>query len=187
MDFAIPAYVLPFAICAARVVDVSLGTLRTVAVVRGRVGVAAALGFFEVGIWVIAISKVMTSLDNPFNIVGYATGYALGNAVGILIEKKLALGKLVMRLFSRDKGRELADALRGRGLRVTEFDGRGKLGPVMLLYVILDRHDADAAQAMAEKIDEDVFIAIEDSRSANRALYPTMVPASGWRSFLRRK
>jgi uncharacterized protein YebE (UPF0316 family) len=187
VDFDIPAYILPFVICAARVVDVSLGTLRTVAVVRGRVTVAAILGFFEVGVWVIAISKVMTSLDNPFNVVGYATGYALGNAVGIMIEKKLALGKLVMRLFTRTKGKELADALRGRGLRVTELDGRGKMGPVMLLYAILDRHDGQAAQDLAESIDPDVFVAVEDSRSANRALYSTMVPPSSWRSFLRRK
>lgn len=187
MDFDIPAYILPFVICAARIVDVSLGTLRTVAVVRGRVAVAAILGFFEVGIWVIAISKVMTSLDNPFNVIGYATGYALGNAAGIMIEKKLALGKLVMRLFTRTKGKELAETLRSRGLRVTELDGRGKLGPVMLLFVILDRHDAPAVQHLAESIDPDVFVAIEDSRSANRALYPTMVPTSGWRSFPRKK
>jgi len=87
MDLAIPPAVLPFMICGARILDVSLGTLRTVSVVRGRVVLAAVLGFFEVTIWVVAVSKVITSFDNPFNVLGYATGFALGNAVGILIER----------------------------------------------------------------------------------------------------
>jgi len=187
MDIDISPYVLPFLICGARIVDVSLGTLRTVAVVRERVKVASVLGFFEVTIWVLAISKVMTSLDNPFNVLGYALGFALGNAAGITIEKKLAIGKLVVHMFSRDKGEELAEALRDSGLRVTTFEGQGKLGPVTLLYVIMDRSDAAAARLLAESIDEDVFVATEDSREANRSLYPALVPATGWRSVLKRK
>lgn len=183
----IPPYILPFLICLSRIVDVSLGTLRTVAVIRGKVPIAAILGFFEVTIWVVAVSQVMARLDNPFNILGYAAGFALGNALGITIEKKLALGRLEMRLITRDKGPEIAETLRERGLRVTEFDGRGKMGVVTLLYVILDRADAVPAQKIAEEIDPGVFVAFDDSHGVNRSLYPTVVPTTGWRALIKRK
>jgi uncharacterized protein YebE (UPF0316 family) len=187
MNLDIPVYILPFLICGARILDVSMGTLRTVAVVRGKVLVAAMLGFFEMIIWVLAIGNLVTCLDNPFNVLGYAGGFALGNALGIAIEKKLALGKLVVRMITRDHGEELAEALREAGLRVTEFIGRGKLGPVTLLYVIMDRTDVPAAQRLAESVDPNVFVAIEDTRGANRSLAPTMVPATGWRAVLAKR
>ena len=96
MSLTFSSCMLSLVICCARIVDVSLGTLRTVAVVRGQVMEASALGFFEILIWVLAISKVMTTLDNPLNVIGYAAGFALGNAVGILIEQKLAFAGRVM-------------------------------------------------------------------------------------------
>jgi uncharacterized protein YebE (UPF0316 family) len=186
MGFDIPDYVLPFVICLARIADVSLGTLRTVAVVRGQVLVAAVLGFFEIVIWVLAAGRVLTSLDNPFNVIGYAGGFALGNAVGISIEQKLAIGRVTMRVFTRDHGPDLADALRERGLRVTEIDGRGKLGPVTILYVILERVDVAATQKIVIDIDDDAFIAWDESRRINRLLHPTVAPATGWRSLMRK-
>ena len=187
MEPTIPVYLLPFLICLLRIADVTLGTLRTVAHVRGTVVVAPILGFFEVTIWVLAISKVMTTLDNPFNVLGYALGFALGNWVGVTIERKLALGQLVIRIISRIEGETIAAALRERGLRVTEFEGRGSRGPVTLLYVMLERSDAGAVQTLAEEIDPECFVVVEDTTGTNRTLTPTLVPRTGWRSPFKKK
>lgn len=187
VELTIPTFILPIAICLARVCDVTLGTLRTVAVVRGRVMLASILGFFEVVIWVVAVGKVITTLDNPLYVFAYASGYALGNAVGILIERKIALGQLVLRIISRDSGEMIAAVLRDRGFRVTAFDGRGRSGPVVFLYTVVQRADAEALKKLVEELDPDVFIESDDSRGANRLLLPTMVPATGWRGILGRK
>jgi uncharacterized protein YebE (UPF0316 family) len=184
---AIPWYLFPFVICAARICDVSIGTIRTVAVVRGRVLHASVLGFFEVGIWVLAISGVMSRLDNPLNVLGYALGFALGNATGIAIERRLALGNVALRIITRTRPADMAAALRERGLRVTEFDGQGRDGPVSLLYTMMDRADAGAASEIAEGIDPDCFIVLDDPRGANRSMVPTLAEPSGWRSVLKRK
>jgi uncharacterized protein YebE (UPF0316 family) len=69
-----------------RVMDMSLDTLRVLFVMRGRKGVVWALGFCQALIFVIAISSVLSNLDNPLNILGYAAGFATGNVVGMLIE-----------------------------------------------------------------------------------------------------
>lgn len=187
MDLTVPQAILPVLICFARIVDVSLGTLRTVAVVRGRVVLASVLGFFEVSIWVLAISGVMRTLDNPLNVLGYALGFALGNAVGISIDRRLALGTIVMRVITRRRGPELVSSLRDRGLRVTEFEGRGRDGPVTMLFTLLERVDARAAQALAEQVDPDCFIVFEDPRGANRTLLPTLIPPTGWRAVMKKK
>lgn len=77
-------------IIIARITDVALGTLRTVFVVQGRRGIAWIVGFFEILIWVVVVSKVIASLTEPVYAFAYALGYATGNYVGITLEGWLA-------------------------------------------------------------------------------------------------
>ena len=73
-----------------RLADVTLGTVRTVLVMRGVRFVAALVGFFEIIIWVVAISRVMAHLDNVFIIIAYAGGYSCCILIGIFVEERLA-------------------------------------------------------------------------------------------------
>ena len=52
-------YGIPVLIALARICDVSIGTLRIIFVSKGLRLWAPILGFFEVTIWLLAISKVM--------------------------------------------------------------------------------------------------------------------------------
>jgi len=90
--------VFPLIIILARMVDVTLGTLRIIFVSRGNRIIAPILGFFEVFVWVVVISQIMQNLNNPINYVAYALGFAIGNYLGIQAEDKLAIGHLVIRL-----------------------------------------------------------------------------------------
>ncbi|HEV57052.1 MAG TPA: hypothetical protein ENN87_06090, partial [Phycisphaerales bacterium] len=101
IDPTIAQVLLPVAIFVARICDVSVGTLRIIAVARGRRVAAAILGFFEVLIWITVISHVMQNLTNPWCYVAYAAGFATGNYVGIRIEQMLAMGQLVVRVITR--------------------------------------------------------------------------------------
>jgi len=60
----------------------TLDTLRVLVVMRGRRKTAWVLGFFQSLIFVIAITSVLSNLDNPLNILGYAAGFATGIVVG---------------------------------------------------------------------------------------------------------
>jgi uncharacterized protein YebE (UPF0316 family) len=187
MFMDIPAAWLPLFIFFARIVDVSMGTVRTIAVVRGRILIASLLGFVEVAIWVTAVAKVVQSLDNPLNVLGWAGGFAAGNAVGIWIERRVALGDLVMRIISRGKGGETAEAIRALGQPVTQFEGSGKEGPVQLLYVVADRAHAERIEAAARAVDPDLVLVAEDARNVHLHLRPTMTAQTSWRSILKRK
>lgn len=97
----------------ARVSDVSLATIRTLMVVQGRRWQAALIGFFEVSIYVTALSKVVGNLDNPLNLLSYALGFACGNYLGITIENKIALGNLATQIIlNKPDNKELLQILR---------------------------------------------------------------------------
>ena len=188
MSLEIPAAWLPLVIFCARIADVSLGTVRTIAVVKGRTLIASMLGFVEVLIWVIAVSNVVNRLDQPLNLVAWAAGFAAGNAVGIAIERRLALGDLVMRIISANgRGDKVAAFLREQGQPVTQFEGRGRGGPVQLLYAVLDRADAPRLERLARAMDPDCVLVTEDARKVSLNLRPTMTPRTGWRGVLKRK
>ncbi|MBL9118546.1 MAG: DUF2179 domain-containing protein [Phycisphaerae bacterium] len=154
-------------IVAARVADVSLGTLRTVAVINGRKAVAWGLGFAEVLIWVLVVSQVITTVrENIVNAIAYALGFATGNFVGIMIEQYFAFGRQIIRVFTRNGG-EMATAMRERGLRVTEFDGRGRDGPVSMLFVETERRGAPGVVDLARSLDPECYYTIGDIREAS--------------------
>lgn len=155
------------AIVAARVLDVTLGTLRTVAVIHGRRGTAFVLGFLEVLIWVLVVSGVIATVQqHPWYAVPYALGFALGNYLGITIEGRFAFGRQVIRVFTR-AGTEVAAALREEGHRVTEFDARGKDGPITMLFVELGRRNAARMVARVREFDPKCYYVVDDIRLAS--------------------
>src|SRR5690606_26617685 len=122
MNFII-GYLLIF---FARVSDVTLATIRMLMVVQGRKVQAAIIGFFEVSIYVTALSKVVSSLDNIGNLLSYALGFACGNYIGIIIENRIALGNLAAQIIlkgSNENNIELIETLRGNGFGVTVLEG----------------------------------------------------------------
>lgn len=150
----------------ARIGDVSLGTLRVVMVTQGRRGRAATLGFFEVLIWVFAVSSVLANLRNPAFAVAYALGFATGNYVGLTVERWVAFGRQVVRVFSR-RGDEIAEQLRASGYRVTLFEGRGRDGPVHSLYTETERRSVPTLLGQARRIDPACYYVVDDIRLAS--------------------
>lgn len=173
-------------IVLARIGDVSLGTIRTICVVNGRRGISWILGFFEILIWILVVSKVINNLDNFAYAIAYALGFATGNYVGITIEKYLAFGEQVVRVFTR-RGKELAESLRAAGFGVTQFPGQGRDGPVDLLFIQMPRKLAAKAAAQAKQFDPDCVIVVDDVRSASNVYIPPAAAGSGWPAMLKRK
>lgn len=145
----------------ARVTDVTLSTIRTLMVVQGRKMQAALIGFFEVGIYVTALSKVVNSLDNPLNLLAYCLGFATGNYVGITIENKIALGNLSAQIILRTSDNtELISSLRENGFGVTIIVGQGIEGSRDVLNVALNRKDLNKLKKLVYDINKDAFITV---------------------------
>ncbi len=174
-------FVTPILIFVARLCDVSLGTLRTIAVVRGKTLNAWLFGILEILIWLVAISRVLATINtNVLNLFAYAIGFATGNVAGILIERRLAIGHEVIRVISRSKGAEMAEAIREMGQGVTEFEGKGKTGPVTMLYIIASRKDVPAVLRRAREVDPNCVNISADLKATSLRIKP-LSPPMGWR------
>lgn len=154
-----------------RVSDMTLDTLRVLVVMRGKKSIAWVLGFCQSAIFVLAISTVLSNLDNPLNMIGYAAGFATGNVVGMWIEERLAIGHLHLRIISSRRGAAIAEALRAEGYAVTEIPARGKDGTVSLLAISVLRKNAGKVQDLIRSIDEEAFITAEDVRPLRRGFW----------------
>ncbi len=158
----------PLFIFLLRIGDVSIATLRLLYAVRGRKVMAAALGFFEILIWIVAVGTVVRNFGSPLLVVGYAAGFAAGTYVGITIEQTLALGLAEVRVISRGAGVEIAEALRSLGFGVTEVLGQGREGRVEILYTIVRRRWVKRLSQEVERWDPDAFVVVEEPSSIQR-------------------
>ncbi len=172
----------------ARVVDVSLGTLRTIAIVHGRTALAFWLGFFESAIWLAVVSTIVqTVTSQPLLGIIYAFGFATGNLVGIKIEKLIAMGHLILRVISRENSEQLATRIRDSGYPVTTFAGAGKSGPVTEIYIVCRRRDLKRLLKMVVTLDPKAFYVTEQAGAVSNVYRPIMQPVTGWRAIFKKK
>ena len=151
-----------------RVTDVSLGTLRVTMIMRGQRKWAALIGFVEVTIWVLAISRVISNLETIWNVIGYSGGFAAGTLLGMWIENRLALGNANLTAISMTKGQEIADRVRKEGFGATELQAHGQSGPVYLVNMVAPRRQIPDLIRLINEIDATTFVAVQDTRHVMR-------------------
>ena len=170
-DFWI-AILIPLAIMLARICDVTIGTLRIIFVSRGMKFIAPLLGFFEVLIWLIAIGQIMQNLSSWTHYIAYATGFALGNFIGILVEERLAVGMLAVRIITQVEATELIAELRQHKIGTTSIDGRGMKGKVSLIFLIIKRQHLPLVQKLIRNHNPQAFVSVSDIRSVQEGFFP---------------
>ncbi|WP_319549370.1 DUF5698 domain-containing protein [Desulfogranum marinum] len=176
------------AVFAARIFDVSIGTVRTIVTVQGKTTLAFFLAVFEVTIWISVVSTVIHQVQTmPVLVIFYSLGYATGNVVGILVERRLAFGMIILKVFSLKKGSVLAQEFRAVGQPVTVFHGEGMKGPVQELYIACRRRDLKWMIPKVYELDADAFYVVEQARDVNKVLKPVLTPLGGWRQRHNRK
>lgn len=169
-------FLLPFLICLARICDVTIGTIRIIIVSKGKKHLASCLGFFEVLIWIIAISQIMQHLNNFACYVGYASGFAMGNFIGITVEEKLAMGTLVVKIFANGYATNLMNSLMEAGCGVTCLDGHGTTGPVHVVQTVIKRSLLPEVERIIKEFNPKAFYAIEEVRAVNAGVFPLKSP-----------
>ncbi|MCX6327090.1 MAG: DUF2179 domain-containing protein [Bacteroidia bacterium] len=171
------SYVLmPLLIFMARICDVSIGTMRIIFVSKGKRNIAPILGFFEVLIWITAISKIMQNLDNYVNYIAYAAGFATGNFVGMIIEEKLAMGIQMIRVFAHERGPELVQILNISGYGATVVEAHGAREKVHLIYTIVQRNELANVLDVINRFNPKAFYTIEDIKAVNEGIFSPKKP-----------
>ncbi len=138
---------------------------------RGNKVLAPTLGFFEVLTWLFAISKVMQNLESPACFIAFALGFTLGNFLGILIEKKLALGMVSVRIITNRPAQPLVDHLRAARFGVTSVEGYGATGPVQIVLTIVKRRQLGKVFELIETHHPNAFYAVDELQAASDGIF----------------
>lgn len=176
--------ILPLLIFLTRIVDVSLGTLRIIFINKNLKVYAAVSGFFEVLVWLLVIRQIFQRLDSPLCFVAYAAGFAAGNYVGLIIENKISIGRVLIRIITRMEADGLIDFMRSSGYGLTVVEAQGMTGPVKVIFAIVERVEIEAIAKRIKQFNPHAFYSVEDIRFVSEAVTPHRLPAPRrWRQF----
>lgn len=139
---------------------------------------APFLGFFEVLIWLIAISKIFQNLDNWVCYVTYAAGFACGNYIGLILEEKLAVGIVKIQIITRKKADKLIENLMTAGYGITHHEARGLTEEVSIIYSVVNRKEIQKVEEIVKSTNPKAFYSVEDVKSVNKGVFPGR---TGWR------
>ena len=162
---------LPLLIFLARITDVSINTIRIIYVLGGRRWIATILGFFESFIWLMAIRQIFAHVDNWVGYLAYPAGFATGIYVGMIIEEKIAYGKVIVRIITRKNINLLIEFLTTSQHRYTVIKGHGADGEENVVFTVIDRNRLEELLEKMKDVIPSAFFTIE---KVNRAIegYP---------------
>jgi|SRR5680860_115475 len=174
-------FLLPFLIFIARICDVSIGTIRIVMVAKGQKIWAPILGFFEVLIWLLAISRIFENLDNWLCYLAFGLGFATGNYIGLKLEEKLAMGIVKIQIITRKPANLLIENLTAAGYGLTHHEAQGSNENVSIIYSIIKRNEIQKLEEIVKTTNPKAFYSIEDVKSVSHGLIPINPATRRWR------
>lgn len=148
----------------------TLDTLRIIFMTKGLRRLAPVIGFFEILIWIIAITRIMQNLNNWICYVAYAGGFATGNYVGMWVDEKLAIGHELIRVITRMDATKLATALRADGYGVTTVKASGMQGEVGIIYIVANRKNQQHVIQIIQQYNPKAFVTVQTIHYVNRLL-----------------
>jgi uncharacterized protein YebE (UPF0316 family) len=163
--------ILPLLIFFARILDVSIGTLRLIFVSKGYKFYAPLLGFFEVVIWLLAIGQIMQHLDNFMCYFAYGLGFATGNYLGIILEEKMSLGTVLIRVVPKMDTTNLINHLREHNFGASLVDIEGMTGKLKMIFTIVKRKDLKEVMGIIHEYNPQAFVTIEDVKTAREGYF----------------
>jgi uncharacterized protein YebE (UPF0316 family) len=164
--------ILPLLIFLARIADVSMETIRVIYISKGIKYLAPIIAFFEIVIWLLAMEVIMSDLANVLNFFAYAFGFAMGTYIGLVIEERLSIGMVIMRIITTDESTdEIISFLESENYGITSLDATGSRGTVRMIITLINRSDIPAITAHLEATNPQAFFSIEDVRYVNQGVF----------------
>ena len=151
----------------ARVFDVSIATIRIIFVMSGKKFLAPLFGFFESFIWLIAIGQIIQNIDNFYSYIAFALGFAGGTLVGMIIEEKLALGSVVIRVITRKEATDLIEYFKEKNLHYSNIVAEGKEGKVNILFSVIKRVQLKEILSAVRYYNPKAFYTVEGVKSVS--------------------
>ena len=144
----------------ARILDVSIATLRQMVMLKGKLAISTVLAFIEVFIWFVVARVALTiEIDSILIPIFYSLGYATGTLIGSFLAKSLIKGEVCIQVIVNDEKLIKALKLRGYEVSVISLDNKKKM-----LYLEVNTKSLKKVLELINKADPTSFMIINDSR-----------------------
>lgn len=159
--------IMPLLIIILRVLDVSLGTVRVITINKGMRALSSGIGFFEILVWLFAAQTVLNNMDNAVWFVAYAVGFALGTYIGIVISDKLSLGKVLVRVITKNDPIELIEQLKKHKFRLTAAKTENDFSSGQLILSVIESKQLPKYLELVHTYNPKAFYSVEDVRKVS--------------------
>jgi uncharacterized protein YebE (UPF0316 family) len=160
-----------------RIIDVSLGVIRTILSVRRKAFLASMVGFFEVLIWFLIIRNALSiEVEGLFVAFSYALGFATGTFVGGLIAKQLIKIKINVQIITSNRDEKILKTIRAHGFPATVIEATGsseEKSERYLLFVEIDSTSFKSLKNIVLSVDNRAFIFVNELTSSVNGFFYT--------------
>lgn len=152
-------------IFCARLIDVSLGTFRTINTVKGKDLVAALIGLVEIIVWFLIVKEALNTNNNSIWIViSYAFGFSVGTYIGGKISKKFIKSNLEVQVILSSKDNRIVNKIRDEGYAVTAIEVNGSKNEKYMLYIQIRNKSLEHLKNIIRKLDNRAFIVVNETK-----------------------
>lgn len=156
-----------------RILDVSLGTVRTILTIKERKIIASVIGFFEIAVWFAIVREAITTNESSLWVIfAYASGFAAGTYIGGAISERFIEGNLGVQVFTEMKD-ELISIIRseGYGVSVIDVKGKDKEKDKYILFIGIDKKHFEHLRNLIKKLDDKAFIVVNETKYVQNGFF----------------
>ncbi len=157
----------------ARLIDVSIGTVRTILTVQGKRKMASILAFIEVMIWFyVAANALDNAGDSVLIPISYAGGFALGTFIGSYITSKYVDGYLGLWIITKNNNTKLINSLRKSGYGISIVDLKKTKDNIKkdLILIATKKKSLKEITLLVKKYDSNAFITVNETKYVQNGL-----------------
>lgn len=157
-----------------RILDVSLGTMRTIVTIKGKALIASLIGFFEVLVWFLVVREALnTDIDSIWVAVSYASGFATGTYIGSFLSNKFIKGTFGVQVILSDSNNKIVDIIRKEGYAVSVIDVKGQVQDKdkYMLFIEIDKRRFNHLRDLIKKLDEKAFIVVNETKMVQNGYF----------------
>lgn len=158
-------FLLCVKIFLARLIDVSLGTVRTIYTVKGKNFIASLIGIIEITVWFLVVKEALSTDNNNIWIVfSYAMGFSVGTYIGGKISQRFIKSYLEVQVILSSKDDKIVNEIRKAGYAVTTIEVKGVKEIKYMLYIQIKDSTLEHLKKLIRKLDSKAFIVINEAK-----------------------
>lgn len=147
-----------------RIIDVSLGTFRTIITVKGKALYASLIGFIEVFVWFIIVREALnTDVDSIWIAISYSLGFATGTYIGSILSNRFIDGILGIQIITTKYNLVKIIRENGYGVSVVKVNGKDENEKYML-FIEIKNKSLNHLRSLAQSVDKNCFFIVNETK-----------------------